>query len=414
LTAIWQPAHQVVILVGGKGTRLGALAKDSPKPLMRIDESTVFLDDVIFNLARQGFSDVLLLAGHLAEKIIDRYDGKSICGARIKVLKEPEPAGTAGALLNAADALQESFLLANGDTLFDVNVRHLDKVLWENPEVTGVMALRRVEDSSRYGTVEIEDGYLKGFHEKHASATGEGLINAGIGLFRKSILSYISKNPSSIELDVYPQLVVGRHLMGHEFSGYFIDIGLPETLEEAQATIPSKRARPALFLDRDGVINEDNGYTHRADDLRFIDCAVDIIRHANDMGALVVVVTNQAGVAHGYYELGDVEAFHRAMNDELHKNAAFIDSFYLCPFHPAASKPAYLHPDHPDRKPNPGMLLRALQDWPIVRERSILIGDKESDIVAAQRAGIRGIKFNGGSLSSLAHTVFQHLGGQGI
>ena len=395
-----------MILVGGRGSRLGDLAKSAPKPLMQIDEKSVFLDHLLFNFGRQGFSEILLLAGHMSDQIAERYDGRQICRAYVRVIKEAEPAGTAGAVLNASDYLEDTFVLANGDTLFDINLRHLDKTLAATPSAIGVMALRRVDDAGRYGAVQCKDGIVEAFCEKDIASEGGGLINAGVGLFRKSLLSYITKSPCSIEVDVYPQMVADQQLLGCEFRGYFIDIGLPETLEQARADLPAREKRPALFLDRDGVINEDNGYTYRVDDLQFIEGAVEMIRQANDLGAFVIVVSNQAGVAHGLYELSDVEGFHQAMSDALNEYGAFIDAFYYCPFHPRAKVKDYHHPDHPDRKPNPGMINRALQDWPIIPEQSILVGDNQSDIAAAQRAGIDGILFKGADLGLLKDLVF--------
>lgn len=132
--------------------------------------------------------------------------------------------------------------------------------------------------------------------------------------------------------------------------------------------------RPALFLDRDGVLNEDRGYTHKIADLAWIPGAIATVRKANDMGVIVCVVTNQAGIARGIYTMADAEAFHAAMAAELAREGAHIDAFYLCPFHPEAAIEAYRHPDHADRKPNPGMILKALSEWPIDPARSLLIG----------------------------------------
>ncbi|MBB6486715.1 HAD-IIIA family hydrolase [Rhizobium lusitanum] len=408
----WRPTRQLLILVGGKGTRLGTLTQNTPKPLMQIDENTVFLDHLIANFARQGFDDILLLAGHMAEQVSDRYDKRQILGASIRIVNEQQPAGTAGALAHASALLQDTFLLANGDTLFDVNVRHLEPVLAANSEAEGVIALRHVENAGRYGAVDIADGHVIAFREKDSHSTSGGLINAGIGLFRKSILSRITEIPSSLELDVYPRMVEENYLLGQEFSGYFIDIGLPETLEQARIDIPKLQKRPALFLDRDGVINEDRGYTFRVGDLKLIDGAIELIRLANDFGAFVIVVTNQAGVARGFYELSDVERFHREIENVLIRNGAFIDAFYVCPFHSEAIVPEYCHPDHPNRKPNPGMLIQALTDWPIDAAKSIMIGDKESDIIAAERAGIKALLFKGSSLADLRDFVSKQIARQ--
>ena len=156
--------------------------------------------------------------------------------------------------------------------------------------------------------------------------------------------------------------------------------------------------RPAAFLDRDGVLNVDVGYAHRPQDLTWIPGARDAILSLNQEGFYVFVITNQAGVARGYYEEAQVAAFHDHMQDELAKIGAHVDAFYYCPFHDDAVVEAYRVIDHPDRKPNPGMLLRAMREWPVDRARSFLIGDQGSDIEAARRAGVRGLLYTGGDL----------------
>jgi D-glycero-D-manno-heptose 1,7-bisphosphate phosphatase len=154
-----------------------------------------------------------------------------------------------------------------------------------------------------------------------------------------------------------------------------------------------------LFLDRDGVLNEDQGYVHRWADFRWIAGAREAVAAFNAAGWLVIVVTNQSGVGRGYYTEDDMHALHARMSEELAAAGGHIDAFYFAPQHPEAADDAYRHPDPPDRKPNPGMILRAMQEWPIDRERSVLVGDKPSDLEAALRAGIRGVLFEGGDLA---------------
>lgn len=160
--------------------------------------------------------------------------------------------------------------------------------------------------------------------------------------------------------------------------------------------------RPAVFLDRDGVLIEDVGYPHREADLRLIPGAAEAVRRWNDEGRVVVVVTNQSGVARGLFPLERMEAFNALLVARLAEAGARIDAVYACPFHPEAVEDRWRHPDHPDRKPNPGMILRAAEDLDLDLSRSILIGDKDSDMQAARRAGVKGHLFEGGDLAAFA------------
>ena len=150
-------------------------------------------------------------------------------------------------------------------------------------------------------------------------------------------------------------------------------------------------ARPAAFLDRDGVINIDHGYVFRPEALAFTPTAIAAIRALNQSGYLVIVVTNQSGVARGLFGSSDVDQFHAHMQHQLAAGGARVDAFYYCPFHPDGTVPAFAR-EHEDRKPNPGMLLRAIRDWNIDPARSFMIGDKASDVEGAKRAGVHGVR----------------------
>ncbi len=162
----------------------------------------------------------------------------------------------------------------------------------------------------------------------------------------------------------------------------------------------SRLLRPALFLDRDGVLNEDRGYVHRWEDFCWIPGAREAVAAFNARNWWVFVVTNQSGVGRGYYPEADVLALHARMEADLAAAGARIDAFYHCPFHPEALEDRYRHPDPPDRKPNPGMLLRAMADWPVDAARSVMVGDKGIDLEAGRRAGVRSLLFPGGDLSA--------------
>jgi D-glycero-D-manno-heptose 1,7-bisphosphate phosphatase len=160
------------------------------------------------------------------------------------------------------------------------------------------------------------------------------------------------------------------------------------------------QGRPAAFLDRDGVLIEDVGYPHRDDQLRLTPGVVEAVRRLNDSGYLCVIVTNQSGVARGYFTEERMHAFNALLVDRLAEAGARIDAVYACPFHADALIDEYRHPDHPDRKPNPGMLLRAIAEHGIDPARSLMIGDQPSDVEAARRAGVTGHLFTGGDLDA--------------
>ena len=156
--------------------------------------------------------------------------------------------------------------------------------------------------------------------------------------------------------------------------------------------------KPAAFLDRDGVLNVDREYVHRVDQLEWIDGAAEAIKLINDAGYLAIVVTNQSGVARGYYDEAAVGALHAHMKDYLAARGARIDAFYYCPHHPAGTVERFAI-TCACRKPGIGMLEQAAADWPIDRAHSFMIGDKDIDVAAAEAFGIRGAKFDSESQS---------------
>lgn len=166
----------------------------------------------------------------------------------------------------------------------------------------------------------------------------------------------------------------------------------------------SRSPRPAAFLDRDGVINQDTGYIHRAAEFVWIDGAMETIRYLNQRQYLVFVVTNQAGIARGLYGEADVLALHAWVNAKLAASGAWIDAFYFCPHHPTEGNPAYRR-ECDCRKPAPGMLLRAMREWSVDPANSFLVGDRASDLAAASAAGISGHLFPGGDLLSFVRKI---------
>jgi D-glycero-D-manno-heptose 1,7-bisphosphate phosphatase len=167
--------------------------------------------------------------------------------------------------------------------------------------------------------------------------------------------------------------------------------------------MPSSRkaTRPrwsAVIFDRDGVLNVDHGYVGDPERMEWVEGARRAVRRLNESGVIVIVATNQSGVARGLFDLADVDKVHAVMQADLTVDGARIDAFYVCPFHAEAKDAAFAHPDHPDRKPNPGMILRAMEEWGLDPARCLVIGDKDSDLEAARRAGVASALFEGGNL----------------
>ncbi len=158
-------------------------------------------------------------------------------------------------------------------------------------------------------------------------------------------------------------------------------------------------ANRAIFFDRDGVLNVDTGYLYRPADFEWVSGAPEALAWAAQQGYHTIVVTNQSGIARGYYSEDDLAHLHHWMNDDLEQRTGHrIDAFYYAPFHPNATVPAYQHDDHPDRKPNPGMLQRAIRDFNLSPGACLMIGDKQSDMEAARRSNVAGLLFTGGCL----------------
>lgn len=167
--------------------------------------------------------------------------------------------------------------------------------------------------------------------------------------------------------------------------------------------------RPALFLDRDGVINIDRSYVYRVEDFEWVEGARETIARFNALDWLVFVVTNQSGIARGFYTEEQMQILHDWMAQELARAGAHIDRIYHCPFHEEGTIDRY-RKDSFDRKPKPGMLIRAMTDFPVIKERSFLIGDKQADLDAAKAAGVRGFLFSGGNLASFTDWALADMG----
>ena len=387
------PRH-CMILTGGRGTRLGALTDDAPKPMLPV-AGQPFLGWLVENLRLQGIARITILAGYLGEQIAAFFAGQP----DVAVLIEPEPLGTGGAIRFAQqqDALTDTFFVINGDTYFDVNLADLAQLAASAPQAVASIALRQMPDTGRYGLVVCDGERITDFAARPATQGQPGTVNGGIYCVTRAIADWIGPGMVSLEADVFPRLVAQGLARARVYDAPFLDIGVPDDYAYAQHFLPAQLSRPALFLDRDGVINVDIGHLHRVEDFVWIDGALSVIKRASDLGYHVFVVTNQGGVAKGLYDEAAIAALHGWLVDQVWAAGGHISGIRYCPHNPLGTVPAYsVTCDW--RKPGAGMLLDLIARHRVDVAASVMVGDRETDMQAAAAAGLRGVLFKGGSL----------------
>jgi dTDP-glucose pyrophosphorylase/histidinol phosphatase-like enzyme len=394
--------RQAVILAGGKGTRLGAITRTVPKPMLPIAGGRPFLDYLLEMIERHGYQDILLLTGYLGEAVEAVYGGRRIGKATVRVLRETVPLGTAGALTVAREALDPRFLLMNGDALFDVNLRALEQASQQDGAMA-TLALRSVADAARYGRVIEERGKVVAFLEKDASRPGPGVINGGIYVLKRDILDLVRDLPCSLEQDVFPTLVERGQIRGREFEGYFLDIGLPETLEQGHLELPKVRVRPAAFFDGKALVSfaERDSFPEA---VQWTAGACEAIRGLNDRGYYVFVMSPRSGGERRARAAGEPCRLNTAIQQQLAAEGAHVDRVYGEPSFSSGMAPEDAI-DAAKGKPVSSLLFEALNEWPIVSEQSFFIGVTDGDVEAARGAGILGHVLDGGDLARLVHSL---------
>lgn len=366
---------QAVILAGGFGTRLSHIVHDVPKPMAPVNEIP-FLKYIYEILIKQGFDEFIFLTGYKAEIIEDYFKNYQ----NITFIKEDQPLGTGGALLNAYDCLDEEFCVINGDTFFDIDY----DIFYEfSKNKDASIALRFTNNISRYGFVDINSDFLiNKFIEKGELPEKQidGYINGGIYYFKKSVLESFYKtfnnNFISMENQIFPELIKQKRLYGLPVGGFFIDIGIPEDYCSAQSLIPewiSKDAKPALFVDKDGTLIVNTEYPHGRN-IQIIDNTVSIVKEYAQKGYLIIMVTNQAGIAKDKFDFTGMKENINAIEEYYNKLGIKFDGVEYCPYHIDGIIKEYAKISL-RRKPSPGMLLAASEKFKIDFRNSVMIGD---------------------------------------
>lgn len=398
--------NQAAVLVGGLGTRLGALTANTPKPLLPCGDRP-FLAWVLRELCRFDIEETLLLTGYLSEEV-ERLlpDLAASLPKPMRLICCPEQgrAGTGGALHQARAHLADRFLLCNGDSWLDFNLaRLLADAAGDGEDIVARMVLRHLPDATRAGVAELDGDRVIAFRERPLVPGQPGLANAGFYLLRRSILDHVT-DPCSLERDILPALATAGLVRGTVGDGYFIDIGIPADLERAQTELPARLHRRALFLDRDGVINHDHGWVGEQDRFEFIPGAIDAMRAAADIGWHVFVVTNQSGIARGQYDETQFATLSSWMIDQIRAGGGNVDDLRFCPTHPDAPLEAYRRADA-RRKPGPGMLQELIAAWQLDPALCLLVGDQPTDLNAAAACGVPAHLFPGGDLAEFVEPL---------
>lgn len=402
-------------MAGGRGTRISSVASDIPKPMIKIEGKPV-LEREIECLRDQGFTDIIITVSHLAEHIINYFGDGSSFGVNIEYFVEQIPLGNAGALLMLRDKLDDDFLLLNADSIFDVNFQRFVNY---HKSKGGLVTLFSHPNSHPYDSgllVANENGEVEKWLAKEDERPRwyRNRVNAGLHVINPKILYSIPVRPDElgtqdengkiIKVDLDRQIL--KPLCGtgkmycYDSPEYVKDMGTPERYElvcsdyregRVQAKNLNNRQK-AVFIDRDGTINKYVGFLRNIDDFELISGTEDAIRLINESGYLAIVITNQPVIARGEVTYEQLQEIHNKMETLLGEKGAYLDAIYYCPHHPDSGFEGEIKElkfDCNCRKPKPGMLIDASDDYNIDLSQSWMIGDGENDIMAGRAAGCK-------------------------
>lgn len=398
--------RQLVILAGGAGTRLAGRLGDLPKPLAPVAGKPV-LEHQLALARSHGFEDVRLLTFHRAEAVEAHFGDGGAFGVSIRYHVEREPLGTAGAVLDALPELAPRFALLYGDTVLDVD---LDR-MWrrhEEAEADATLFVHPNDHPFDSDLVELDEaGWVRAFHPhpRPPDAWLANLVNAALYVVERDALAPFSPPASKQDFahDLFPKMLArGARLLGHRSREYIKDMGTPERLERVERDLRSglvqrlslRHACPAVFLDRDGTLNEEVGHLRSAEQMALIEGAGAAVGRLNRAGLLAVVITNQPVVARGDCTAEELRRIHDRLETLLGAEGAYLDGLYVCPHHPDRGFPGErveLKIACACRKPGTALIEQAVRDLRIAREGSWMIGDRTVDLKAARDAGLRAV-----------------------
>ena len=412
---------KVVIMAGGKGTRIASVKSDVPKPMIPICGKPI-LEWQIENLKTCGLTDITLVVGYLGNVIQEYFGDGTKFGVSINYFVEDTPLGTAGALFKMPE-LTEDFLLMCGDVILDVDFNRFIEFHKKNNAWASLMAHPNGHpyDSSLLVTEilppQVAGGnpvdthrVIQWMNKEDERLYYKNRVNAGIEIISPELLKETKKNfvprhpetPDKIDLDrdvLKPNIKSGR-IYAYDTPEYIKDMGTPDRYYEVEEDIKSgkvkarnlKNKQKAVFLDRDGTINKYVGFLTKPEQFELIPGVAEAIKKINKSGYLAIIVTNQPVIARGDCTWAELQEIHNQMETELGKEGAFVDAIYICPHHKdngfEGERPEYKF-DCDCRKPKPGLLLQAANDLNIELSQSFMIGDSDNDLEAGKNAGVK-------------------------
>ena len=412
---------KVVIMAGGKGTRIASVRSDVPKPMINICGKPI-LEHQIDNLKACGLTDIILVIGYLGDKIKEYFGDGSKFGVNIEYFVEDHPLGTAGALFKMPQ-LTEDFLLLCGDVIIDVDFSrfiafHKEHQAWASlvahpnghPYDSSLLVTEIDAPKTVGGMPEDTHRVIRWLAKEDERTYYKNRVNAGIELISPELLKETMKNfvprhpetPDKIDLDrdvLKPNIPSGK-IFAYDTPEYIKDMGTPDRFYETEKDIESgkvharnlKNKQKAIFLDRDGTINKMVGFVTKPEQFELIEGTAEAIKAINKSGYLAIVVTNQPVIARGDCTFEELQTIHDKMETELGKAGAFVDAIYVCPHHTdkgfEGERPEYKC-NCDCRKPKPGLLLQAAKDFNIDLSESYMIGDSHRDVEAGENAGVK-------------------------
>lgn len=372
----------LIILCGGPGTRLGNIVRNKPKPLIKIN-SNFFLEILIKHYSKFNFKNIYLLAGYKGKSIYHKFNNKIYNFVKVKCFIEKKRLDTWGAIKSIKGKLKNDFVVANGDSFLNENLH--DFIYFKKKNFYSGIILtsnKNYKSNNQLANLKIDKSKRVLFTRK------KNLMNAGIYFFKKNIFKYVDPKFSSIENDLIPNLICKKKIYAFNSKSFFIDIGTKKNLEYAKRKFNKKIKSPAIFLDRDGVINYDYGYVHKFKNFRLRNGVLKGLEYLMKRNYKIFIVTNQAGIGKGYYSLKNFINLHKKIKEKFSKKKIYFDDVLYSPFHDKAKIKKYRKKSS-FRKPNNLMVEKIFKHWSINKIKSFMIGDSLSDFHCAKKSNLK-------------------------